>query len=113
MGNFKSGELALLLGAAYPEDILAVVGYVPSGVVWQGPSFLQSVSRPRSSWSRGGDPFHSSGFATPHFSEIVSIIGLFAGRPMSFRPLYERSLYNDDAVTAGSIAVEKIEGLCC
>ena len=56
MGNFKSGELALLLGAAYPEDILAVVGYVPSGVVWQGPSFLQSVSRPRLSWSRGGDP---------------------------------------------------------
>ena len=56
MGNFKSGELALLLGAAYPEDILAVVGCVPSGVVWQGPSFLQSVSRPRSSWLRGGDP---------------------------------------------------------
>jgi hypothetical protein len=32
---------------------------------------------------------------------------------MSFRPLYERSLDNEDAVTAGSIAVEKIEGLCC
>jgi dienelactone hydrolase len=47
MANSKGGELALLLGTAYPEDIRAVVDYVPSGVVCQGPSFdLQSVHRP-------------------------------------------------------------------
>ncbi len=33
------GELALLLGAAYPEDIRVVVDYMPSGVAWQRPSF--------------------------------------------------------------------------
>lgn len=36
MGNSKGGELALLLGAIYPEDVKVVVGYVPSAVVWQG-----------------------------------------------------------------------------
>ena len=48
MANSKGGELALLLGTAYPEDIRAVVDYVPRGVVvCQGPSFdLQSVHRP-------------------------------------------------------------------
>ena len=36
VGNSKGGELALLLGATYPEDVEAVVGYAPSAVVWQG-----------------------------------------------------------------------------
>lgn len=111
MGNSKGGELALLLGATYPEEIKAVVGYVPSGVVWQGPSFdLQSVRHPRSSWSLGGDPVPFVRFATPRFSEVIGMIGLFAGRPMPFRPLYERALDDEDAVAAASIAVEKIEG---
>jgi hypothetical protein len=52
------GELALLLGAAYPEDIRAVVDYIPSDVVWQRPFFdLQSVHRPRYSWPLEGIPF--------------------------------------------------------
>jgi dienelactone hydrolase len=33
IGNSKGGELALLLGATYPEDVKAVVGYAPSAVV--------------------------------------------------------------------------------
>jgi acetyl esterase/lipase len=56
MGGSKGGELALLLGATYPEDIRAVVGYVPSGVVYQGVSFdpWYYVRGVRSSWTSRG-----------------------------------------------------------
>ena len=33
VGNSKGGELALLLGATFPRDVGAVVGYAPSAVV--------------------------------------------------------------------------------
>ena len=53
VGNSKGGELALLLGASYPEDVKAVVGYAPSAVVWQGISFDREAYHggPRSPWS--------------------------------------------------------------
>lgn len=34
MGGSRGGELALLLGATFPDRIRAVVGLVPSGVIW-------------------------------------------------------------------------------
>ncbi len=43
VGNSKGGELALLLGAIYPEDVGAVVGYAPSPIVWQGIPFDREV----------------------------------------------------------------------
>ena len=36
MGASRGGELSLLLGSTYPEQISAVVAKVPSGVVWGG-----------------------------------------------------------------------------
>ncbi len=39
VGDSKGAELGLLLGATYPKDIKAVVGYAPSAVVWQGIPF--------------------------------------------------------------------------
>src|SRR5919202_1673940 len=55
------GEVALLLGAAYLEDIRAVADYIPSGVVWQRPFFdLQSVRRPRYSWPLEGISFQET-----------------------------------------------------
>jgi hypothetical protein len=76
MGNSKGGELA----------IRAVVGYLPSGVVWQGQSFnLQLIRHPGSSWSLEGDSVPFVRYATPRFSEMVGIIGLFAGSPIAFR----------------------------
>ncbi|HZY56697.1 MAG TPA: acyl-CoA thioester hydrolase/BAAT C-terminal domain-containing protein [Rubrobacteraceae bacterium] len=111
MGNSKGAELALLLGAMYPEDIRAVVGYAPSAVVWQSPSFdFRSIRQPRSSWSLGGDPVPFVRFAPPRFKDVIGMIGLLVGRPMAFRPFYERSLDDGDAVSAASIAVERIEG---
>jgi dienelactone hydrolase len=111
MGNSKGAELALLLGAMHPEDIRAVVGYAPSAVVWQSPSFdLRSIRQPRSSWSLEGDPVPFVRFAPPRFKDMTGMIRLLVGRPMAFRPFYERSLDDEDAVAAASIAVERIEG---
>jgi dienelactone hydrolase len=113
MGNSKGGELALLLGATYPEDIKAVVGYAPSAVVWQGtPSDQWSYRRnPRSSWSLGGDPLPFVRFAEPHLSEMPYMTGFFFGEPQATSSIfYERALEGKAAVTAASIAVEKING---
>ncbi|CAA9456845.1 MAG: hypothetical protein AVDCRST_MAG28-2484 [uncultured Rubrobacteraceae bacterium] len=112
MGNSKGGELALLLGATYPEDVKAVVGYAPSAVVWQGtPSDRWSYRlNPRSSWSLGGVPLPFVRFAEPHPSEIPRISGFF-GKPQATGSIfYERALKDEAAVAAASIAVEKIDG---
>ena len=114
VGNSKGGELALLLGATYPEDVAAVVGYAPSPVVWQGIPFDREVyyGGPRSPWSLRGEPVPFAPPSRPLPSELVGLTGsFFAGRPIITRPFYERALVDDGpAVDAASIAVEGIGG---
>jgi dienelactone hydrolase len=68
VGNSKGGELALLLGTTYPEDVRAVIGYAPSGVVWQGITFDREVYHggPRSPWALGESPSRSPGSQAPY-----------------------------------------------
>jgi dienelactone hydrolase len=54
MGASRGGELALLLGSTYPEEISAVVAKVPSGVVWSGIS--TDPARNPVAWTLGGQP---------------------------------------------------------
>ena len=113
VGNSKGGELALLLGANYPEDIRAVIGYAPSGVVWQGITFDREVYHggPRSPWSLRGEPVPFAGVARPLPAEMVRMIGFYFGRhPIVGRVFYERALGYEKAVAAAEIAVEKIDG---
>lgn len=113
VGNSKGGELALLLGATYPEEIGAVVGYAPSAVVWQGIPLNREAfyGGPRSSWSLGEEPVPFVSLARPTPPEMVSMSDLyFRGIPIIGRGFYERALEDERAVAAGSIAVEKING---
>ncbi len=113
VGNSKGAELALLLGATYPEDVAAVVGYAPSPIVWQGIPFDREVYYfgPRSPWSLRGEPVPFAPLARPLASEIFLITGsLFDGRPVSGRPFYERALAYRAAVNAATIAVERTNG---
>jgi len=107
-GVSKGGELALLLGATYPKAIKAVVGYAPSAVVWRGVSYsLRSFfGSPRSSWTLRDEPVPFVSIS-PRFSEVA---GYLVGKMPSLRGIFERSLGDEAAVAAGSIAVEKIEG---
>ena len=54
MGASRGGELALLLGSTFLDDVAAVVAKVPSGVVWGG------LTRDRvghlAAWTVGGRP---------------------------------------------------------
>lgn len=113
MGNSKDGELALLLGATYPEDIEVAVGYVPSAVVWQEiPSdYRQAYISPKSSWASGGEPLPFLKFARHHRSEDDLDDGDSPQQAWPIEPtFYEPALDDEAAVDAASIAVEKIKG---
>ena len=113
VGNSKGGELALLLGATYPEDVRAIVGYAPSGVVWQGITFDREFYHggPRSPWALGEEPVPFARFANPLPAEMVRMVGFYFGRhPIVGRVFYERALENEAAIAAAEIAVEKIHG---
>ena len=112
MGNSKGGELALLLGATYPREVGAVVGYAPSPVVWQGIAFDREVYHggPRSPWSLRGRAVPFVAWARPDAAEMILMTeSFFEHRPISTRAFYERALRNEAAVAAASIPVEKIE----
>lgn len=53
-GASRGGELSLLLGAAFPDKIGAVVAYVPSGVVWG--SYGAGSMGSRFAWTYRGMP---------------------------------------------------------
>jgi uncharacterized protein len=113
VGNSKGGELALLLGATYPEDVKAVIGYAPSAVVWQGITFNREAYHggPRSPWSLRGEPVPFARFARPLPTEMIRMVGSYLGRqPIVGRVFYERALKNETAVAAAEIALEKIDG---
>ena len=50
-GRSRGGELVLLLAATFPEQMQAVIAYVPSGIVWAG---LSDGSKP--AWTYKGQP---------------------------------------------------------
>ncbi len=113
VGNSKGAELSLLLGATYPKDIKAVVGYAPSAVVWQGIPFDREphYGGPRSSWSLEGEPVPFVGLARPYPFEVAAMVeSSLEGRPLSTRTFYERALKDKGAVNAASIPVERIDG---
>lgn len=112
VGNSKGGELALLLGATYPQDVEAVVGYAPSAVVWQGIAFDREVYHggPRSPWSLHGEAVPFVPPERPRFPEMVRMTeSLLEDRPISTCAFYERALRDETAVAAASVPVEKIE----
>ena len=112
VGNSKGGELALLLGATFPRDVGAVVGYAPSAVVWQGIAFDREVYHggPRSPWSLRGEAVPFVPLARPLAPEVVVMTeSLLEERPIGTRAFYERALLDEAAVAAGSAPVEKIE----
>lgn len=113
VGNSKGGELALLLAATYPDDVGVVVGYAPSGIVWQGLPFDREPYHggPRSPWSLREAPVPFAGFSWPQAAEVVRMTESFLeDRPVGTRAFYERGLDDGAAVEAASIAVERIGG---
>jgi dienelactone hydrolase len=103
MGASRGGELALLLGATFPQ-IRAVVGYVPSGVMWGGLTRDQGAP-PSSAWTWRGKPLPfvpQRPAAEPQTGPPDAAI--------SFTPSFLASLKDREAVEAATIPVERTSG---
>lgn len=100
IGVSRGGELALLLGATYPE-IKRVVAIAPSAVVWE--SFRLRPDKPRSSWSYQGQPLPFVPFRIePGMNQALDMTKL--------RQWREAALSDEAVVEKATIPVEKIAG---
>jgi dienelactone hydrolase len=106
-GASRGGELALLLGATFPE-INAVAAWVPSGVVFWALGLAEpGDTRPPVAWTFRGKPLpylqenNASGDPPPVPEP---------GRPVAYAPFYRSQLRDARAVERATIPVEKIRG---
>jgi dienelactone hydrolase len=106
-GASRGGELALLLGATFPE-INAVAAWVPSGVVFWALGLAEpGDTRPPAAWTFRGKPL-------PYLQESNTSGDRLPvpepGRPVAYAPFYRSQLRDARAVERATIPVEKIRG---
>lgn len=104
MGSSKGGELALLLGATYPDDVAAVVSYASGALV--GPGLDEGYTGTVSSWS-----FRGSSLPFARCRPTALFLDQFREqRPIRLRLMNEPCL-SDRIATAGAfIPVKNIRG---
>ncbi|GGP08815.1 MULTISPECIES: acyl-CoA thioesterase/bile acid-CoA:amino acid N-acyltransferase family protein [Oceanobacillus] len=103
MGTSKGGELALLSASMFPA-IKAVVGYVPSSVVYPGISQKNGSS---SSWNYKGEEIPYAKGKIPE--KVGASLGncIQTGKPLIFRDWYQHLA---EGQTNAEISVENING---
>ncbi len=107
-GPSRGGELALLLGATFP-DINAVIAWVPSGVVfWALGQSEPGDTRPRAAWTYRGKPLSCLQKNNPYAG--IDPAEPESGQPVAWAPAYLDHLKDADAVERATIPVEKIRG---
>lgn len=107
-GQSRGGELALLLGATYPDRIKAVIGYVPGAVVHSAQNAADpATGREGPAWLLDGKPL-------PHLWEnnrTASWLPFDEGPPPHRHERAIRTaLLDKEAVERARIRVEKIAG---
>jgi dienelactone hydrolase len=119
-GISKGGELALLLGATFPQ-VKAVVGVVPSGVVWQGLGNVETggfgvgggeKAGLKSSWSHHGQDLPFVPFEVSREFAQAMRGALEAHTPVALTPHHLHSLAHADSGTVerATISVERTHG---
>src|SRR5688572_11223870 len=105
-GPSRGGELALLLGATFPE-INAVIAAVPSGVVFWALGLAEAGDiRPRASWTYRGKPLPYLQEGNPGDTSATAD----RSRPIAFSTLYRSQLRDTRAVERATIPVENTRG---
>lgn len=102
VGRSRGGELALLLGATFPQ-LKAVVGYVPSGIVHGGIG-EDSAGKPAWTWRGEPVPFLKDSVTPEQDAEI------FGAEPSILTERFNLNLRDKTAVQAAIIHVERING---
>lgn len=106
MGVSRGGELALLIGATFPE-VKAVVAQVPSGVIWPGEaSWSESTV---GAWTLGG---HELSYVPPT-DALPSYRKDAQGHRVEYdTPMFEKMLdaASGKALAAATTPVEKVRG---
>ena len=106
-GPSRGGELALLLGATFP-DINAVSAWVPSGVMfWPIGLAEQGDTRPPASWTWRGKPLP---YLQENNGSVEPLPPQQPGQPTAYTPIYLRHLRDERAVERATIPVENIRG---
>lgn len=100
MGASRGGELALLLGARFPQ-VAGVVAFVPGSVVFGG---FPVVEPPRAAWTWRGQPVEFLPRRRPAPSPDAH------GAPVAMTPQFLAALADTDAVARVAIPVERIRG---
>jgi dienelactone hydrolase len=98
-GASRGGELALLLAATYPE-IVAVVGWVPSGVTFAG--VVRDRDGPVAAWTREGRDLPFVGFDRSAVD--------WKQTPIRLTPGFLAAISDTAALAAAEIPVEHING---
>lgn len=106
VGWSRGGELALLLGATFPQ-VKTVIGYSASGVMTMGNiRNLSDLGNMQPSWSHHGKPLpYMPSKIPPYFEEKAR-----GDRPVALATLYAGGLEDLRAVEKAAIPVEKING---
>jgi dienelactone hydrolase len=106
MGESRGGELSLLLGSSFPEEIAAVVAMVPSGVVWGGLGRDRSAP-PSAAWTRDGNPVRALRSTAADRQDPP-----YRGDAVVFTPSFEAALAGADAADRqeAEIPVERCGG---
>ncbi|MFJ6672108.1 acyl-CoA thioester hydrolase/BAAT C-terminal domain-containing protein [Actinosynnema sp. NPDC091369] len=106
VGGSRGGELALLVGATFPQ-VEAVVSVVGSGVVTQcvgpGPRLLGKLEHEAASWTFQGRPLPYLPYSVPQEMRMRVV----NGEPVALRSAFDRS---DGIPEDCEIPVERING---
>src|SRR5205823_8872003 len=106
-GPSRGGELALLLGATFPE-IGAVMAWTPSGVTFWALGLAEpGDTHPRAAWTFRGKPLP---YLQENNASMEPSPAVEPGRPVAFAPVYLSHLRDTRAVERATIAVEKTRG---
>lgn len=102
IGRSRGGELALLLGATFPQ-ITTVVSYVPSSVIFGG---VGGEGDEQAAWTHRGTPLpFLRNCHTPAEQDEI-----FSQEPIPLAPHFLRLLANPSAVEAVAIPAERTQG---
>lgn len=109
LGISRGAELALLLGAKFPE-IHAVVAYAPSSVAWAASGRDKTTGEIIPSWTWQGSPVPFAPLPLRGFMWRSAIPVAVLRRAVMFRNLFRAGLRNREAIARASIPVERIRG---